>query len=265
MKVPISGNLGEPCSSLYSDFVALQRMCDELAYQNAVLTNENAMMRFGHPMMASFQMASITAQSLSQLEGSSMPKRHRKKKATSDPLVDDASTAATSGNEQKAEDDSSTPSRKSSFETPEGEPPTTVMMRNLPNNMTRSTLLALIDAQGFEGCYDFFYLPTDFRSQAGLGYSFVNFEVSETALRFRDHFSGFRDWSFQSEKVCTTMWSSTQGRDAHIERYRNSPVMHESLLDEAKPLLFKDGNRVPFPAPTKRLRPPHISNRAGKR
>lgn len=268
MKVPISGILGEPGSSLYSDFVALQRKCDELAYQNTVLMKENAMLRNGQLQEANLLLSSALL-GMHLQDPFAMPM----KKAASD--LDDASTlaavsastsvvtasdddstsAATSGTEETAEDDSNT--------RPDGEPLTTIMMRNLPNNMTRSTLLALIDSQGFEGCYDFLYLPTDFRSQAGLGYSFVNFEDSETASRFRDHFSGFRDWSFQSEKVCTTTWSSTQGRDAHTERYRNSPVMHESMPDEAKPLLFKDGSRVPFPKPTKRLRPPHIVHRAG--
>lgn len=260
MKVPISGHLGESSSTLHDEFVALQRSFEQLAYQNSVLARENAMMRnaqlseenllfyekslnFEHSMMAGLQTAPMNAWSM--------------RKGASD----DASTSVASiGNEQKAEDESSTTSAETT-----GELFTTVMMRNLPNNMTRDMLLTLVDSQGFKGCYDFVYLPTDFRSKAraGLGYSFINFEDPATALRFHDHFSGFSDWSFQSEKVCTTMWSTAlQGRDAHVERYKNSPVMHESLPDEAKPLLFKDGERLPFPAPTKRIRPPH--HRASK-
>ena len=38
-------------------------------------------------------------------------------------------------------------------------------------------------------------------------------------------------------------WSHPyQGLDAHIERYRNSPVMHEDVPDEYKPM---SGPRIP--------------------
>lgn len=136
---------------------------------------------------------------------------------------------------------------------------TTVMMRNIPNSMTRDALLGLIDAEGFRDCYDFFYLPLDFKNMVGLGYSFVNLLDPETAKRFHEHFSGFSGWgsAVSSEKVCEVSWSNAlQGRDAHIERYRNSPVMHESMPEEAKPMLFENGERVTFPEPTKRIRVP---------
>jgi hypothetical protein len=144
----------------------------------------------------------------------------------------------------------------------EGEPnsqslPTTIMMRNIPNNMTRTMLLDLVNAEGFVGSYDFLYLPVDFKSRVGLGYSFINFIDAEVASRFFQHFSGFCHWGLRSDKVCEVTWSeSIQGRDAHVERYMNSPVMHESIADECKPVLFKDGERMPFPAPTKRIRAP---------
>lgn len=136
---------------------------------------------------------------------------------------------------------------------------TTVMMRNLPNNYTRAMLLELLDAQGFLGSYNMVYLPMDFSSACGFGYAFINFVTSEGAEHFRDHFQGFSDWSVPSEKICDIMWSSVhQGLDAHIERYRNSPVMHKSVPDEFKPALFVKGERVPFPAPSKPPRAPRI-------
>jgi hypothetical protein len=36
---------------------------------------------------------------------------------------------------------------------------TTVMLRNIPNKYTQSTLLQAIDEKGFRGLYNFFYLP----------------------------------------------------------------------------------------------------------
>lgn len=136
------------------------------------------------------------------------------------------------------------------------------MMRNLPNNFTRQKLLDLLEAEGFAGSYDFVYLPIDFQSNAGLGYAFLNFALPEVADQFRQYFSGFRGWAMCSEKVCEVTWSdSVQGLHNHMERYRNSPVMHESVPDELRPLLFRGLERVPFPAPTKKIRAPRRWNR----
>merc|ERR1719210_2156522 len=108
---------------------------------------------------------------------------------------------------------------------------TTVMMRNLPNKYSRDMLLELLDSQGFNGCYDLVYLPIDFRTGIGFGYAFINLITAQDATRFRVHFQGFAAWDAVagSSKICEVSWSdAVQGLHAHIERYRNSPVMHES-------------------------------------
>jgi len=136
---------------------------------------------------------------------------------------------------------------------------TTVMIRNMPNNYTRDMLLELVDEMGFAGTYNFVYLPIDFQTQAGLGYAFINFSSVTNARMCFSEFEGFSDWKVPSEKVCTVTWSSpTQGFEAHIDRYRNSPVMHPSLADDWKPVLFMQGVRVPFPPPTKPLKAPKV-------
>lgn len=133
---------------------------------------------------------------------------------------------------------------------------TTLMLRNLPNNYTRVCLLSLLNAKGFKGGYDFVYLPIDFRTHAALGYAFVIFVSQETAEQVWQSLAGFSTWSLPSSKVCQVSWSKTQGLIAHIERYRNSPLMHDNVPDEYRPMLFKEGKRVPFPRPTKRIKPP---------
>jgi len=136
---------------------------------------------------------------------------------------------------------------------------TTVMIRNMPNNYTRDMLLELVDLMGFVGLYDFAYLPVDFQSQAGLGYAFVNFTSVADALLCFERLEGFSDWTVPSDKVCTITWSSpTQGLEAHIERYRNSPVMHPTLPDEWKPVLIQSGMRIVFPQPTKPIKTPKV-------
>lgn len=136
---------------------------------------------------------------------------------------------------------------------------TTVMLRNMPNDYTRSMLIELIDGEGFAGSYDFVYLPVDFNTMSGLGYAFVNLTTPVEAGRFWQHFEAFARWAIPSEKVCTLNWSSPhQGLESHIERYRNSPVMHEAVPDNCKPMLIINGVRIAFPPATKKVKAPRI-------
>jgi len=133
---------------------------------------------------------------------------------------------------------------------------TSTIMRNLPNDYTRNMLIDLLRLEGFEGSFDFMYLPIDFRSKSGLGYAFVNFTSSELAQQFIEHFTGFNRWTVGSNKVCEVAWSSLQGLKAHIDRYRNSPVMHESVPADQRPVLFAGSEQLAFPPPTKKIRGP---------
>lgn len=138
---------------------------------------------------------------------------------------------------------------------------TTLMFRNLPNNYTRASLLDMLDSEGFNKFYSFVYLPTDFKNFAGFGYAFVNFATHEAAVKAKRHFQGYCKWSVPSQKVCEVVWSGpVQGLSAHTDRYRNSPVMHDSVPDEYKPVVFVDGKRVRFPPPTRKIRAPRVRN-----
>jgi hypothetical protein len=136
---------------------------------------------------------------------------------------------------------------------------TTVMLRNIPNNYTRAMLLELLNDQGFAARFDFVYLPIDFKKNANFGYAFLNLVSAAEADRFYLHFTGFRAWSLASSKVGEVGWGEPlQGLQAHIERYRNSPVMHVDVPEDHKPLLFSHGCRVQFPMPTRRIRAPRM-------
>merc|ERR550514_646219 len=133
---------------------------------------------------------------------------------------------------------------------------TTVMLRNLPNGYTSEMLKELLDRLGFAAEYDFLYLPIDFRNYVNIGYAFVNMRDPAAARRLRERIDGFSGWTIESPKVCEVSWSHPQqGLAKHIERYRNSPVMHESMPMEYKPRLFRDGREVPSPPPTKPIKP----------
>jgi len=136
---------------------------------------------------------------------------------------------------------------------------TTVMVRNIPPGYTRNKLTDLLDSKGMSGQYDFVYMPMNFRTKASFGYAFVNLVSPEAAEECHTKFNGFKDWGLESDKICEVSWSDMhQGLDAHIERYRNSPVMHTSVPDEYKPVMFSEGKRIEFPPPSKKIRQPRI-------
>jgi len=137
---------------------------------------------------------------------------------------------------------------------------TTVMLRNLPGGFTRRNLLDFLDAQGFAGRYDFAYLPVSFETMTSLTRAFVNMVGPGDAERLRDHLEGFSSWDRPSDSVCHVVWNDKcQGLSELVERYRNSPVMHEGIPEECKPLIFLNGKKVKFPPPTQKIKAPKVS------
>mmetsp|Transcript_69167 Transcript_69167/g.179774 ORF Transcript_69167/g.179774 Transcript_69167/m.179774 type:complete len:398 (+) Transcript_69167:86-1279(+) len=136
---------------------------------------------------------------------------------------------------------------------------TTLMLRNIPSDYSRAMLTMLLDSQGFAGRYDFVYLPYDFKTQAGLGFAFVNALTHKDAEQMWQRLTGFGSWETPSSKTCVVGWSGSdqQGLQANVERYRNSSVMHESVPEECKPLMLVNGVPVPFPHPTRKVCLPH--------
>jgi len=130
---------------------------------------------------------------------------------------------------------------------------TTVIVRKVPSNMSRATFLAMLDAEGFERLYTFLYLPKDFQKGVGLGYAIVNFAQAESASAAALRLSSVEA---SGEWLQASISAEKQSLSDLIRRYRDSAVMHSSVPDECKPILFSDGLRVPFPEPTKTLDPP---------
>merc|ERR1712226_1484683 len=120
---------------------------------------------------------------------------------------------------------------------------TTLMLRNLPSDYNRELFLDMLDDECLAGEYDFVYFPVDFQTGSGLGYAFVNFTSHEEAVRAWQLLDGFKDWFVGSTKVCEARWSNpVQGLTANVQRYRNSPVMHDKVPDSYKPVVFSNGS-----------------------
>jgi hypothetical protein len=122
---------------------------------------------------------------------------------------------------------------------------TTICFQNIPNSYNRRMIFELLDANGFKGLYDFMYVPYDFKrlpALANLGYFFVNFTSHKYALQAWLKFVGFNEWLTDSDKVMAATWASRmQGKAACIEKFQNSPVMHEKVPLECKPVLIENG------------------------
>jgi hypothetical protein len=152
--------------------------------------------------------------------------------------------AKSAGTKEKAQTAEKQPQPKPTCDPSER---TTLVLRKLPKSETRTSMLEKLDKAGLKGLYDFVYLPMDFKKGKIFGHTIVNFITNESAERASSHFSGAgvaSEWSEQH-----------QGYDALIQRYRDSPIMHESMPEASKPLVFSNGLVAPFPSPTKEIQP----------
>lgn len=142
---------------------------------------------------------------------------------------------------------------------------TTLCVKNLPNNFTRNQLIEVMGNKGCTG-YDFVYLPNDLHRLCGLGYAFVNFVSHERAQHAREKLHKFSDWkevnsNSMSDKICKAGWGTEnqQGLDYLIEKYRNSPMLHPDVPEQARPMRFNaDGEQIEFPKPTRPVKAPRL-------
>jgi len=141
---------------------------------------------------------------------------------------------------------------------PEAAPKTSVLLRNIPADLPRSSVLDVLRSKGFAKQIRFVYVPMNLRTKCSFGYAFVDFDSMKTAERCMEQLEGLTPWSEHGEKPLELVWSDTQGLDAQIARYRDSPLMHESVADEMKPALYEKGARIAFPPPTKTIRAPRL-------
>ncbi|CAK0909770.1 unnamed protein product [Prorocentrum cordatum] len=142
--------------------------------------------------------------------------------------------------------------------TPPTELRTTVMLRNLPYQLTLGKLVELLELRGLGGRYDIVYVPMDFNRKQSLGYGFVNLVSPEAASMCFRSFNGLDKWPWRCSKVCQVVWSDVQGFDANVGHYRNSPVMHPDIPAPFKPTIYSGGLPVEFPPPTRELKCPRL-------
>lgn len=126
------------------------------------------------------------------------------------------------------------------FSNRSGGPPTTGMLRNIPNKYMQETLLEEVDEAGFVGQYDFFYLPMDVRNNANVGYAFINFLQPDDFERFQQTFEGYQFKRAGSRKVATVSPAIVQGLKANLQNLQKKRVAQGTY----RPLVLRRGQRV---------------------
>lgn len=136
---------------------------------------------------------------------------------------------------------------------------TSLMVRNLSPDLTQPEFVQHLINGGYRGLFDFVYMPMNLRACGSFGYTFVNFKSHSIAAQVMARLQSSQKGDVLSSLEWSAVWSTCQGLDANIDRYRNSPLMHDLVPKDAKPSVYdSNGILATFPAPTKTISRPRI-------
>mmetsp|Transcript_7439 Transcript_7439/g.20913 ORF Transcript_7439/g.20913 Transcript_7439/m.20913 type:complete len:570 (+) Transcript_7439:67-1776(+) len=125
------------------------------------------------------------------------------------------------------------------------EPVTTIMLRHIPCRYTQGTLLRELDQLGFEGRYDFFYLPMDVRNKTSVGYAFVNFEDPGTAAEFSGMMQDYRFQRHPNDKVAEASPAHLQGLRRNVAHFSSRTVLR-ARDSKYRPIVLQKGFKRDF-------------------
>ncbi|CAK9029068.1 unnamed protein product [Durusdinium trenchii] len=127
------------------------------------------------------------------------------------------------------------------------EPITTLMLRHIPNKYSQSSLLKEIDFKGFQGKYDFFYMPMDVHNRTNVGYAFINLVTTRDARDFFLMFSNYRFEFHASGKIGAVSPGHVQGLENNVCHFGHRAVATAQNV-QYRPLVFRDGKQVDLKA-----------------
>eukprot|EP00929_Paragymnodinium_shiwhaense_P085151 TRINITY_DN455_c0_g1_i3.p1 TRINITY_DN455_c0_g1~~TRINITY_DN455_c0_g1_i3.p1 ORF type:complete len:391 (+),score=86.90 TRINITY_DN455_c0_g1_i3:91-1263(+) len=131
-------------------------------------------------------------------------------------------------------------------EQPSASTEVTLMMGNLSSKYTQQSLIEEMDADGFAGTYDFFYLPIDVATKTNRAYAFINLVDAESAKRFQEHFDGRKMRLPNSGKCTTVKVASLQGFQANHAHFANSRVANRGS-PHTRPLFLREASTASAP------------------
>jgi len=101
-----------------------------------------------------------------------------------------------------------------------GQGVTTLMIRNIPADVTQRHFLEELTRHGFGGSFDFFYLPCCFESKTSKGYGFINFISSEALGVFVNTWHTSRIFGHKSgEPVLNVSAAAVQGLSENVKKW----------------------------------------------
>ena len=119
---------------------------------------------------------------------------------------------------------------------------TTCMIRNIPNKYTQKMLFDFLN-ETHRHTFDFLYLRIDFKNKCNVGYAFINFVRPQFIISVCKRVQGQKWPKFNSEKRGCVSYARIQGRQALIEKFRNSSVM-DAMPDYRPKLFYTDGPKA---------------------
>lgn len=136
--------------------------------------------------------------------------------------------------------------------------PTTLVLGNLPPQLTQVEFVENLDRQGFSTYYDFVHVPVCFTTGRNFGYGIVNATHHRHGQAMAARFHRFAGWRCGRQR-CDVKWAlPLQGLEEHVEKYRNHPSMHPMVSEHYRPMCFVDGWRTSLPEPSQWIAPPYI-------
>jgi len=125
---------------------------------------------------------------------------------------------------------------------------TTVMLRNMPNFFTLDDFCRRLRELGFEGDYDFVFVPGDRLGERNMGYAFINLCSSDALTRF---IAAFHEVPVRqclpgskSKKVCQVRAAEVQGRQANFEKFFQESQAAEGRA-KWRPLFLQNDDKKP--------------------
>lgn len=119
---------------------------------------------------------------------------------------------------------------------------TSLMISNIPCRVSQERVIEAVNRLGFEGAYDFVYIPTGCRTgpkrSLNMGYGFINFISPELASRFAQAFDGYRFEGSVGLRGCTCRPARAQGFRANVRFAAQSILRHGYRHGYGKPMLL---------------------------
>jgi len=114
---------------------------------------------------------------------------------------------------------------------------TTLMIRNIARSTTQQEFLDSLNSSGFDGSYDFAYLPFRSQKKRNLGFAFVNFLSNRLAHEFHEKWHRSCKFATQGTKsrYVTVSTAKVQGRDENLRLIKDTSFTTEN---DYRPVAF---------------------------